>query len=83
MSGFDPCSTNGGWYFLWCSGGDVVELYPYSNGVEGPLPSEIGLLTGLTMVELSSNIVHGSMPTEMGDLTNLRFAMFFENYRQR
>lgn len=51
------------------------------NGLDGWIPSEIGLLhaASLKSLRLESNRIHGSIPTEVGDLTTLQVLSLFQN----
>ena len=42
-----------------------------SNFFAGSIPSEMGRLTNLSLVDLEINNLRGTIPTEMGLLTNL------------
>ena len=52
--------------------GRVDRLDLYDNGLDGPLPPELGTLTGLATLELSSNRLVGIIPQELGELLQLR-----------
>ena len=41
------------------------------NQLSGPIPTEIGNLLSLTMLELNNNIMTGTLPTQLGQLTKL------------
>jgi hypothetical protein len=63
-----PCCM----YGVTCEGDSVVAIDLPNNGVSGSIPSVIGLLTALTMLDLSRNPhLTGSIPTELGLLTDL------------
>ena len=51
--------------------GRVEKLDLYDNGLDGPLPPELGTLTGLGSIELSSNRLVGIVPPELGELQML------------
>jgi len=51
--------------------GRVVQIDLYSKGLEGPLPSDIGDLSRLTVLILFGNKLNGSIPSEIGNLTEL------------
>ena len=42
-----------------------------AHGLSGPIPPELGNLTDLTRLSLSSNSLTGPIPTELGSLTDL------------
>ena len=54
-----------------CSGGKVMSLDLYANGLSGSVPSELGLLTGVTQFSLSYNSLSGSIPSEFGAMTEM------------
>jgi len=41
------------------------------NELEDEIPSELGLLTGLTTLDLSDNLLSGLLPTDFGQLASL------------
>ena len=49
----------------------VTELELRNKRLPGPIPVELGNLTGLTTLFLNNNNLSGSIPPELGDLTNL------------
>jgi len=57
----------------------IVRLHLDGNDMRGPLPTELGLLTTLEMLDLRSNIVTGSLPTELCHLTDLQTLAVSEN----
>ena len=61
-----PCD----WYGVDCDNGHVTELNFVFNGLKGDIPSEIGNLTNLTILDLAYNQV-SSLPPEIGNLTQL------------
>jgi uncharacterized repeat protein (TIGR01451 family) len=62
------------WYGVTCDGAGttVTELSLGGNQLKGPIPSELGSLTGLQTLELAANSLGGSIPPDLGSLTNLR-----------
>ena len=69
--------------FLWCSCYNIelttTELdFSYSE-LTGEIPSEIGNLTNLQVLNLSSNNLSGEIPPEIGNLTNLTHLYLNEN----
>ena len=42
-----------------------------NNDLAGNIPSQLGELTGLTILYLSNNFLTGSIPSEIGELTGL------------
>jgi len=55
--------------------GDVVGLLLSSNGLSGPIPSELGNLENLQALLLSSNDLSGPIPSELGNLESLEYLM--------
>ena len=49
----------------------VTVLYLHNNNLTGRLPSRLGSLTNLELLELSFNSLTGSIPRELGNLTAL------------
>jgi hypothetical protein len=56
---------------LCLSSDTVTALYLEDMGFNGTLAPEIGMLTNLELVFLTSNKIHGELPTELGLLTIL------------
>ena len=50
----------------------VQELALRKHGLSGVIPPEIGLLTGLEVLDLKWNRFYGELPPELGGLTELR-----------
>lgn len=46
-------------------------VYYQSQFSEGAVPSELGLMTTLTSLDITSNTFSGTLPTELGLLTRL------------
>jgi hypothetical protein len=49
----------------------AATLHLANNGFIGPIPVELGRLTGLTELLLNDNAITGSIPTELGGLADL------------
>jgi hypothetical protein len=47
--------------------------------MEGSIPSEIGLLTGLASLSLTNSTLSGKIPDEIGNLTELRRLWLYHN----
>eukprot|EP00976_Prorocentrum_cordatum_P012197 244608-Prorocentrum_minimum.AAC.2 len=41
--------------------------------ITGTIPTEVGLLTSLTMIDLSENRLNGTLPVEIGELHALKY----------
>ena len=50
---------------------DII-VSPYDYAYSGSLPSELGILTKLTHIDLEYNYLTGTLPSELGSLTALR-----------
>ena len=59
------------WEGISVSHGRVTGLTTNGKGLAGSIPSELGNLTDLTILNLSGNKLGGPIPAELGDLTNL------------
>ncbi len=46
-------------------------LIPMVSASEGPIPTQIGQLTGLTQLVMTKNFFNSAVPTEIGNLVNL------------
>ena len=51
-----------------------------NNTFSGPIPSEIGSLEKLEVMDLFDNGLTGSIPSEIGKLTNARVLYFEKNH---
>ena len=63
--------------------GRVTSLTLQANSLSGPLPKEIGNLTGLSRLDLSHNRLTGPIPEEIGNLTGLRYLTLGSNQLSR
>jgi len=66
-SGDHYCEFDG----ITCDGSDLQEISLSDNRLQGPLPSEIGLLLSLTYLYLDINSITGTIPSEIGLLSSL------------
>ena len=59
----------------------VTELNTSGEGLTltGAIPAELGNLTNLTLLRLSSNELTGAIPAELGNLTNLTHLLLHDN----
>ena len=57
----------------------LLELHLYGTRLSGTLPTELGRLTGLHTLRLSSNSISGSIPTQAGLLTRLEELDLYDN----
>ncbi|CUI14183.1 GP46-like surface antigen, putative [Bodo saltans] len=63
-----PCTT---WVGVTCSGGNVTQIYFYSNGLSGTLPNSMSNLTSLESISLQYNALSGTLPASWVLLCNL------------
>ncbi len=59
------------WYGISINNNRVSGIDLSYNNLEGTLPSEIGNLSELTLINFSVNKISGTIPSEFGDLINL------------
>ena len=80
-TGGDNWHNNTGWDFTTDPGnswhgvtivnGRVTELRLYRNNLTGSIPTELGNLSNLSILEFAANDLTGSIPAELGDLLSL------------
>jgi hypothetical protein len=63
----DPC----GWRGVSCSGSDITAISFASLPVQGTFPADVGVLTTLQSLDLSSGSFSGQLPASIGCLTGL------------
>jgi Leucine rich repeat len=59
--------------------GNISYLGLENNGLEGPIPSEFGLMKELRYVHLSYNYLKSTIPTQLGHLSDLKYLLLDEN----
>ena len=59
--------------------GRVTSLDLRENGLNGPIPSELGDLSRLEALHLTDNQLEGEIPPELGNLTSLRYLNLWDN----
>ncbi len=67
------------WYGITVESGHVVEIYIGNNGLTGPIPEELGDLSGLERLYLFSNDLTGNIPSTLGSLDNLEILNLSQN----
>ena len=68
---WDTTSAVNTWYGVSASGMSVIDIDLYNNNLIGPIPSELGNLSNLTVLWLESNQLSGPIPPGLGNLSNL------------
>ena len=58
----------------------VREITLRREGLRGRIPSELGRLTGLRVLDMSRNLLIGDIPSEVGELKNLESLDLTRNY---
>ena len=58
-------------YGVTCVRESVVSISMPKNNIAGSIPSQLGILTDLTDLNLSNNKISGGIPTDLGQLTDL------------
>ena len=76
-----PVGTECSWDGVWCDAADTTVAYIFMNynNLSGPLPPEIGNLTGLQVLDLTENFITGAIPPEIGNLNQLAVLSLFRN----
>ncbi len=70
----DACT----WYGITCHDGHVIQIDLRNNHLSGPIPADLGGLTGLLSLRLNNNQISGLIPAELGNLTNLyRLSLYY------
>jgi Leucine-rich repeat (LRR) protein len=67
------------WFGVITENGHVVELWLDNNQLAGQLPSELGNLTSLRVLQLSYNQLTGSIPVALSELSNLVYMWLSAN----
>lgn len=70
----------GQWYGVTTNtNGRVTELDLSANGLNGPIPPQLGSLSNLQRLLLYENQLSGSIPSQLGNLANLREIWIYDN----
>ena len=69
----------GTWWGVNVSDGRVTSLFLYNNGLAGSIPAELGNLSSLQWLGLSSNSLTGPIPPELGGLSRLTSLELYGN----
>jgi len=67
------------WHGITIKDNNVISISMLFNNIEGELPSSLGQLKHLEILELSFNKLYGPIPAQIGDLQNLKLLAFNGN----
>lgn len=67
------------WYGITVIHGRVKKVELFTNSLSGTIPSSIGNLSDMTLLNLSSNQISGSIPLSIGNLSSVTGLHFFSN----
>lgn len=67
------------WHGITIKENSVVGISMLFNNIEGEIPTSIGQLNNLEVLELSFNKLYGTLPIELGNLQNLKLLAFNGN----
>ncbi|KAL3933774.1 MAG: hypothetical protein SGBAC_010251, partial [Bacillariaceae sp.] len=67
------------WEGVSCRGGNVTALVFNANRLDGELPSTVGQLSYLEILNVPQNQLKGTLSTELGLLTNLEIMNIYSN----
>jgi Leucine-rich repeat (LRR) protein len=67
------------WFGINVNGGLVTSIVLGSNNLTGTIPTELGQLTSITLLDLQTNQITGEIPSEIGNLNNLTRISFWQN----
>uniref|UniRef100_A0A7S4VT91 non-specific serine/threonine protein kinase n=1 Tax=Ditylum brightwellii TaxID=49249 RepID=A0A7S4VT91_9STRA len=59
------------WEGVSCKNGFVNKLTLEAKGLDGSIPTDVGMLSNLRYLYLAENKIHGSIPTEIGMMESL------------
>ena len=68
------------WTGVSCVNGLVSSIQLPGLGLSGVLPSSVGLMSGLTVLDFSSNAIQGTIPTALAALNNLAELILANNH---
>ena len=72
--GTDPCDPSTPPFAgITCNGNQIVAVLLILFGLQGHLPTELGLLTNVEYFDFSSNMMSGTVPTQVGNLRAYSF----------
>jgi len=70
-----PCA----WHGIGCLGGNVTRLHLRHNQLSGPIPPQIGNLSGLEWLFVPHNQLSGHIPAEIGKISALGALILWNN----
>ncbi|MBI5953196.1 MAG: leucine-rich repeat domain-containing protein [Chloroflexi bacterium] len=70
-----PCD----WHGVTCDGGYVTSIVLEENGLNGPIPPELGNLGSLASLNLWNNQISGAIPIQLSNLENLTLLHLGDN----
>ncbi|KAL3944451.1 MAG: hypothetical protein SGBAC_001479 [Bacillariaceae sp.] len=59
--------------------GEVTDMFLNVAGLNGTIPSELGVLTSLSQLSLAKNNLSGTIPSSLGELKDMKFMQFALN----
>jgi len=68
-----------GWYGVSVEGDRVTEIKLKNNSMSGTIPSELGSLSNLQILDLYNNSMSGTIASELGSLSNLQILDLYNN----
>ena len=82
LSNCDPCGEevgNNAWEGLFCINNRVTGIALGAKNLTGTLPPEIGDLSELNFLNLTTNNLTGFIPPEIGNLSKLKWSLRLDN----
>jgi hypothetical protein len=67
------------WTGITCTGNTVTKFDLRFFGMEGTIPDDVGLWTGLTYFNMNTNQLTGTVPKEVANWTSIKYAYFHSN----
>jgi hypothetical protein len=67
------------WTGVSCTGKTITGLALNRQGLQGSIPDDVGLWTGLTTFDVGSNQLGGSLPSSIGSWTNVTYVDVHDN----
>ena len=67
------------WHGIECTGGEVTSIDLGGNGLRGTLPSELGSLSQLRVLNIDESQLSGTLPAGLGMLSELRIILLASN----